>query len=761
MSSATANNPDIILDAGVFYFCGGGASRRTMALRLPMEAFRYGWHPVESWGRWAAKREAQVRFRTPYASGAGVLVAVLLNAPPGSEANYVMRIGDVDGPSKRLGETPSWFVAEGVASHEGLVRVTLLAAGRFGRPDPRELYAGIRSLAYVAADDRQARDDLLRRATVSPLEMAGRAIFRAVSPLAVARRAAARRRAHRSEAVDLTGPTQTDFDKQMAEMESTGAIERLAPELAPRPLRDLLHHHHQSVEVRQLGRSERTRWGTLRTLRGVESIRGFCISSTPIIELQILLNGYAIETGPVKGGYTLKYEINKEAVQKYVFNVWYDFSSAPAGPCELELRFLDADHHTRSHREQIVIAAPLAEGDHPTSDRIVGVPDGGSGSLEQQVNARPSMIRVAKRTLFESPPRNVLIVRADQLGDLVCSAPAMRRLRELLPAARLVALLSAANEGLARSLGLFDEIIVIDFRDDPTERRRVMPIEDQRELKSRLEPYKFDLAIDLSDSGVSRPLLFLSGAPSLYGFRPGEFPWLSLAFEGITRDFANNLERTPHTNKLMGLVEWLGVNLKSHSEIIRRLDLKREILAPYGLASDRYAVLHTGARIRFSRWPYYQELASLILRNTDLKVVMMADDPEERSKLDPGLLDSDRFQLIDKRLDFDDFDALLSFCDLFVGNDSGPKHLASLRGANVISIHMARNNWNEWGQENKGFIVSRRVPCAGCSIHHDAEECGKEFACITNISTREVFDAAMKLVKEERAPSISVEADEI
>jgi hypothetical protein len=39
-----------------------------------------------------------------------------------------------------------------------------------------------------------------------------------------------------------------------------------------------------------------------------------------------------------------------------------------------------------------------------------------------------------------------------------------------------------------------------------------------------------------------------------------------------------------------------------------------------------------------------------------------------------------------------------------------------------------RNNWSEWGQENTGNIVSRRVPCGGCSIHHDEEECGKNFA---------------------------------
>jgi ADP-heptose:LPS heptosyltransferase len=107
---------------------------------------------------------------------------------------------------------------------------------------------------------------------------------------------------------------------------------------------------------------------------------------------------------------------------------------------------------------------------------------------------------------------------------------------------------------------------------------------------------------------------------------------------------------------------------------------------------------------------------------------------------------SDRFQLLDKRLPFDDFDALLSFCTVFVGNDSGPSHLASLRGANVVNIYLNRHNWNEWGHENKGYIISRKVPCAGCNVHHDPEECGKDFACITNISPEEVFRTVMEFI---------------
>lgn len=109
--------------------------------------------------------------------------------------------------------------------------------------------------------------------------------------------------------------------------------------------------------------------------------------------------------------------------------------------------------------------------------------------------------------------------------------------------------------------------------------------------------------------------------------------------------------------------------------------------------------------------------------------------------LSPDLRGSDRLLVIDQRLPFDDLDALLSFATVFVGNDSGPKHLAALRGTPVVSIHCARIGWAEWGQEQSGVVISRRVPCAGCALFHDADECGKGIARVTDIDVAEVLAA--------------------
>lgn len=538
-----------------------------------------------------------------------------------------------------------------------------------------------------------------------------------------------------------------DLRPEDEEFPDTATAQGLIPKLTPKPLFELMHAHREELDVRRLGNREESFWGMRRTLRGVEAVRGFCISRTPIVDATILLNGLAIARSAVSGGYPLAYESDPENIRKYVFNIWLDFSPFAHGLHALELRLTDAAGETRSFHDHVVIADPLKEIDFPRSDGIVEIDPQDRRSIDEQIRGRPSMIRDAHRVTFPDGVRNLLAMRTDQLGDVVASIPALRRLRELLPETRIVGLLTSANADLARTLGLFDEIIIADFPDDPTQRRRVMTLEKQQELRERLKPYAFDIAIDLAHSNVSRDLLPLSGAKFLYGHGGGDWPWLSGVFEFNTRDRHSLMDTTSHSTKVLALVEALGAILANHAPVIRRDDLAPEQLLGLGLSpGDRFVLLHTGARLKFSHWPYYAELAAALLDRTNLKVVMISDDPSARGRLSKNLLASDRFLLIDRRLGFDDFDALISFAAVVVGNDSGPKHLAGLRGTPVVTLFTARINWTEWGQEEVGKIITRRIPCQGCAIFHDPEECGKDFACIRDIRVDEVLDTVLQYV---------------
>jgi len=521
---------------------------------------------------------------------------------------------------------------------------------------------------------------------------------------------------------------------------------RMAPEQMPRPVRQMFRRSEPSQNIMQFGVRLNTYWGLLRVARGIEAIRGFCISTEPLVEVVALVNGLTVYRGPMKGPYELEYEPDRERIHKYVFNIWVDFSAFAPGHFDLELRFRDDRLEWRSLGEPFVVEPPLREEDHPDSDGIVDLAPG-PGTLEERIAARPSAVHEAARPNMLPDIRSILVMRADQLGDMVASIPGILRLRELFPDAKLVGAMSPANVDLARSLSVFDDIVVVDFRESMELRTRTLSWEAQQRLRDELAPFAFDIAIDLSQSLMSRPLLALSGAPFTYGFKDPNWPRLSAAVDDSYYDPKNRREIASHSTRIVTMIDRLAALLKSSARVIRRTDLSRERLVPFGIGPDeRYAVLHTGARIIFSRWRHYTALAARLHEETDLKIVLFADRADLRDELPAAIRQSDRFVIIDRQLPFDDFDAMLGFASVYVGNDSGPKHLASLRGVPVVSIHSARINWSEWGQEHTGVVITRKLPCAGCSIYHDVDDCGKDFVCISAITLDDVYGAVRRYV---------------
>lgn len=513
------------------------------------------------------------------------------------------------------------------------------------------------------------------------------------------------------------------------------------PELLPGPAPLDAPARREAIVVRRLGvPAIHPRDRHRRALRGVQAIHGWAQSAVPLTRLDLVVDGTTLRSEPLRPVPT---DGAAPARAKYVFNLWHDFTALPPGEAQVELRFRDSRGGTRVHRAALLIEPASADERLLASDALVPLAGEETGPVEAAVDALPSVVRPARRGLLPGPARTILVQRTDQLGDLVCSVPALRRLRAVFPGARLVGLVSPANAELARALALFDELVVAAFAGDPAGGRRTMPAAAQRALRERLAPFAFDLAIDLSEGRESRPLLRLSGARMLCGFGRQEFPWLDLGLDVAAPDPVDRLETTAHARKLLALVEAVAASLDGTPTIVPRDGDDRARLAAHGLApGERYAVLHTGARLRFSRWPGFAALARLLLARTDLGLVVMAEDDAEASAfpLDP------RLRIATGPLPFDRFDALLAGAAVFVGNDSGPKHLAALRGTPVVSLHTARLNWNEWGQEATGSIVSRRVPCAGCGIADRPEECGRDIACLRRIAPEEVLAAVLSLL---------------
>jgi ADP-heptose:LPS heptosyltransferase len=248
----------------------------------------------------------------------------------------------------------------------------------------------------------------------------------------------------------------------------------------------------------------------------------------------------------------------------------------------------------------------------------------------------------------------------------------------------------------------------------------------------------------------------LSGAPFTVGFGAHQFPWMSLGIDIATHHRVNGKEQAAHALRVAAFVEALGAMLR-HEPIVLPARDDCGVLDTFGLGRGRYVVLHAGARHPAQRWPisHYIDLARLLLQGTTLHLVLFVDGPDDAERVGHARLSPQRCTVLSGRRDYREFDALISHCAVFVGNDSGPKHLAAVRGVRVVSIHGGRIAWGEWGQEGDGLIITRHVPCYGCGIEED-KDCGKGLACLTQIRPAEVFAAVQKLLDADAVSTAAI-----
>jgi glycosyltransferase involved in cell wall biosynthesis len=161
------NPNNCLLAPGVIYHMGdsylsfqAATGKSLVTCRMTRVA---GWHPIEKWVCWASKRSAFLRFRTELPAGTAVMVYCRLQAPGSSVARCTIRIDREEVSTVIVPPQPSWHIIPGSVSSDGELDINLLSAGRFDKLDDRELYVGMRAVAYCATSDLASRVALMEQ----------------------------------------------------------------------------------------------------------------------------------------------------------------------------------------------------------------------------------------------------------------------------------------------------------------------------------------------------------------------------------------------------------------------------------------------------------------------------------------------------------------------------------------------------------------------------------------------------------------------
>jgi len=170
-------------------------------------------------------------------------------------------------------------------------------------------------------------------------------------------------------------------------------------------------------------------------------------------------------------------------------------------------------------------------------------------------------------------------------------------------------------------------------------------------------------------------------------------------------------------------------------------------LGDLGLARGAYAAIAPGALWRTKRWPprRFAAVASALAAECDLDILLLGSMSERQLCEDVARYAGSRVLMAAGETTLGQMAALIGSARVFIGNDSGPMHVAVALGTPTVAIFGPTDPGQFDFDDNE--IVYADLECSACSFYGtDACKLG-HWQCMQSLSAELVLSAARRLLK--------------
>ena len=309
-----------------------------------------------------------------------------------------------------------------------------------------------------------------------------------------------------------------------------------------------------------------------------------------------------------------------------------------------------------------------------------------------------SGLGTSSETYQTSKARKILVIRTDRIGDVVLSTPAFHALRHHFPEAYMACLVALYTRDLVEGNPVFNEVYTYD--------RKILrrPLRLARFIAG-LRRSGFDTAVVLNYAPDAILLAYLSGAPVRVGTRiPGFGRFLTESISYQDRDLAGRHE----VECVLDVLRNIGIDADG-KDLYIPLSEKGEsfaarFMADNGLDRRQLVAMHPGSRLPRMRWNRmgFARVADTLIREMDVQVILIQGPGEE------GLISDIVSSMLEKPLltpqgiGIAELVSLLKRCSLFIGNSTGPMHLAAGLTIPVVALFgnarpmESHEKWGPW-----------------------------------------------------------------
>jgi len=337
-------------------------------------------------------------------------------------------------------------------------------------------------------------------------------------------------------------------------------------------------------------------------------------------------------------------------------------------------------------------------------------------------------------------PENLLIIRTDRIGDVVLTLPAAGIIKKHYPKCRISFLVKEYTAPLLRGSRSIDNILVL-----PESNGKLNIFEAYKLLRK----YQFDSVIIVYPTFQLAFLTFFAGIKERIGTG---YRWYSFLFNERVYEHRKYAEKHELEYNI-SLLNKLNIdenvsksNISYELAINKESELKIEqiLLDHIKDLSLPIMIVHPGSSGSSVDLPL-NKMKELIITAQKLNInILLTGSKSEAGLCDHLASGTDAINFAGM-LHLEELTALISKTSVLVANSTGPLHIASALGKNVIGFYprVKACSPERWGPyTDKGIVFQPKIDCKDCTI----EQC-KRLNCMNSIDMNDVFNEIKKIIK--------------
>ncbi|MBI5328266.1 MAG: glycosyltransferase family 9 protein [Deltaproteobacteria bacterium] len=317
--------------------------------------------------------------------------------------------------------------------------------------------------------------------------------------------------------------------------------------------------------------------------------------------------------------------------------------------------------------------------------------------------------------------KKILFIRRDNIGDLICTTPAIHALREKFPKTKIGILVNTYNADAVAGNPDIDEVYVYEKAKHAKDKNRFSVWLENLRLLLKIRKEKYDVAIGCGykySTSLAR-YTFLTGANNRIGYVKSSAN--SISYNISMNEPSEPVHEVVATFKLL---EPLGISGEPSNLVLLPSDDEKEKVLKC-IPHPNLIAMHISSRKENNRWPAdsFIELGNKLMKKYNVMPLILWAPGSSKNPFHPG--DDEMAYKIAAKISgaavykttrLGELIAAISLCKLTICCDGGAMHIAAALGKPVLTIWGStdKRRWALWKAE--GIILQKGLRADEISV---------------------------------------------